>query len=308
MMQTMHNPAWPQARPTMSVLIPFLRDSPADLVASLDEQARNLGQAIEIVIFDDGTGNDAMTQALQLLLSGLSTPACLVSSRTNYGRAKARNLLAQQARGSVCLYLDADMRMVSQDFVANWLTFHNDHTPHVAFGGFVVQDPVDRAFDVHRALATGSDCLTAQERARDPAKHVYTSNLLVRTEVVLKYPFDEAFSGWGWEDVEWALRVSKDNPVSHIDNPAHHSGLDTVEILMDKFRQSVPNFARILARHPEAVMQFKAYKVAGWLNRMGMTAATVWISQRFALLAAAPVPARAFALRLYRAALYARVI
>ncbi|WP_292053613.1 MULTISPECIES: glycosyltransferase family 2 protein [unclassified Brevundimonas] len=292
----------------MSVLIPFLRESPADLVIGLEEQARNLDQTIEIVIFDDGTCDQALTHELERLLSGLRVPARLVSSRTNHGRARARNLLAQQARAEVCLYLDADMRMVSQQFLAQWMKYHNDRAPHLAFGGFVVTGPVDPAFEVHCAMARGSDCLTAQERARDAAKYVYTSNLLVRTEVVLKYPFDETFSGWGWEDVEWALRVSRDNPVTHIDNPAHHSGLDTVEVLMAKYRQSVANFARILAVHPETVMRFKAYMVARWLNRMGMGAAAASLSQRVVRLSVAPVSARAFALRLYRAALYAQVV
>jgi hypothetical protein len=29
-------------------------------------------------------------------------------------------------------------------------------------------------------------------------------------------PFDEAFSGWGWEDTDWGIRATKYFPVRHI--------------------------------------------------------------------------------------------
>jgi len=42
------------AKPTMSVLIPFLRDDPSDLLQLLDEEAGAVDGTVEIVLLDDG--------------------------------------------------------------------------------------------------------------------------------------------------------------------------------------------------------------------------------------------------------------
>ena len=102
--------------------------------------------------------------------------------------------------------------------------------------------------------------LLSAERARAPEKYVYTSNLLVRRDVFEAEAFDGAFTGWGWEDVEWAMRVSRRWPVLHIDNPATHMGLDTVEQLAGKYEQSAGNFARVVARHPDVVSTYPSYR------------------------------------------------
>ena len=62
--------------------------------------------------------------------------------------------------------------------------------------------------------------------ATAPEKYVFTSNLLIRRDVFDAEPFDAGFVGWGWEDVEWGMRVSRRHPIAHIDNPATHLGLD----------------------------------------------------------------------------------
>ena len=92
------------------------------------------------------------------------------------------------------------------------------------------QAPTDARFAVHRALSGASECLPASERAKQPEKYVYTSNLLVRRDVFAAEAFDPGFSGWGWEDVEWAMRVSRRFEVVHIDNPATHLELTAEEL------------------------------------------------------------------------------
>src|SRR5690606_23100227 len=100
------------------------------------------------------------------------------------------------------------------------------------------QAPPDAAHALHRALAVGGDCLPAAERRHAPEKYVFTSNLLVRRDVFETERFDEGFSGWGWEDVEWGMRVARRWPIVHIDNPATHLGLDDAETLAAKYEQS----------------------------------------------------------------------
>ena len=53
------NAAWKGAKPALSVLTPFLRDDPGQLLTLLDDEAASVGGAVEIILLDDGTGDAA---------------------------------------------------------------------------------------------------------------------------------------------------------------------------------------------------------------------------------------------------------
>lgn len=303
------NPAWAAARPTISVLIPFLRDDPHALTALLDREAGTLEGAVELIVLDDGTADAALTGRLRAALDALALPARLITLPANEGRARGRNRLTTAARGRSYLFLDSDMRPDTPHFLQNWRNLVDQTDPAAAFGGFSLdQAPDDARFAVHRALAAASECVPADIRALTPEKYVYTSNLMVRRDVFAAESFDSGFTGWGWEDVEWAMRVSRRFPVVHIDNPATHMGLDTVEDLGRKFDQGAVNFARVAALHPEILQTYPSYRAARALKRLPFRAAVRRLAKQAALAAVLPVKARAFALRLYRAAVYADAI
>lgn len=303
------SPAWAEARPTVSVLMPFLRDDPADLLALLDREAEALAGAVEIVVLDDGTADTALTERLRTQVAALALPVRLISLSVNEGRSNGRNRLAHTARGDFLLFLDSDMRPDDDRFLQTWAALARDERPAVVFGGFsLLQAPTDARFAVHRAMATRSECLDAATRRLAPEKYVYTSNLLVRRDVFDQEAFDPAFTGWGWEDVEWAMRVSRRHPIRHIDNPATHMGLDTVQALAGKYEQSAANFARVVARHPDIVAAYPSYRVARalkWLPALELTRRAI---RSAAIGPVLPTTVRAFALRLYRASLYADVL
>jgi hypothetical protein len=156
-------------------------------------------------------------------------------------------------------------------------------------------------------MAGHGDCLPAAERLKQPEKYVFTSNLLVRRDVFDVEGFDPDFTGWGWEDVEWAMRVAARFGVGHIDNTATHMGLDTPATLARKYEQSAANFARVVAKHPDVVSQYPSYKVAKLLKKLPLRGVLRGVARSLALM---PLPTvlRARLLRLYRAALYAEVV
>jgi glycosyltransferase involved in cell wall biosynthesis len=303
---TLHdNAAWAGAAPRLSVLIPFFRDDPSRLLTTLDRS----GVSAEIVALDDGAGDDALARQVISSVESLTLPARFVRLAANEGRASGRNRLAAQARGRHLLFLDADMLPDSDDFLGRWLALIDAEDPAVAFGGFSLdQTPRTRVHAVHRALSLRSDCLPVAERRKAPEKYVFTSNLLIRRDVFEAEPFDANFVGWGWEDVEWGMRVSRRHPIAHIDNPATHLGLAPAAAMAAKFEQSAANFARVVAAHGDIVSGYPSYRAARALKRAPLR--RVWRPwlKAFALAGAGPVGARAFALRLYRAALYAEAV
>jgi glycosyltransferase involved in cell wall biosynthesis len=298
--------AWAAARPALSMLIPFYRDDPRRLLAALDLQSE--ADTAEVVLLDDGGVDGALSVAVENHLAKLLMPVRLVRLSANEGRSKGRNRLARHARAQALLFLDADMLPDGDDFLPRWLREARAATP-VAFGGFTVdQAPASVETALHRRLSERSDCAPAATRALAPEKHVFTSNLMIRRDVFDSESFDEAFAGWGWEDVEWGMRVARRWPIRHIDNTATHLGLDAAPALIGKYEQSAANFARVVAAHREVVSTYPSYRAAQALKRAPLP--TVWrpALKQLALAAWAPIDMRAFAARLYRAALYAEVL
>jgi len=299
------NHAWAAATPRLSVLIPFCRDDPTRLLAAIDQA----GAPAELVILDDGSGDPALAERVANAVRGMTMPARFVRLAENEGRAVGRNRLAAQARGLHFLFLDSDMLPDIADFLGRWLELAERENPAVAFGGFSVdQAPRTRENAVHRALSLRSDCVPADVRQLQPEKYVFTSNLLIRRDVFESEPFDVGFVGWGWEDVEWGMRVSRRHAIQHIDNPATHLGLAPAGAMAAKYEQSAANFARVVAAHGDIVRHYPSYRAARALRRLPLRPLwRPWLKAA-ALIDVAPSGMRAFALRLYRAALYAEAV
>lgn len=299
------NSLWAGAAPQLSVLIPFKGDDPCRLLAALGQEPCGA----ELIILDDGTGDPDLAARVETAIAALPLPARFVRLAANEGRSKGRNRLVSHARGDWFLFLDSDMLPDDPRFLRRWLDLIGQERPAVAFGGFSLkQAPERRDHALHRAMAAHSDCLLAEVRSLNPEKHVFTSNLLVRRDVFEAEAFDEGFAGWGWEDVEWGMRVARRWPILHLDNTATHLGLDTPATMAAKYEQSAANFARVIAAHPEVVSTYPSYKVAKALKRAPLRAVWRPLLKSYALADAAPLGSRALAMRLYRAALYAEAV
>lgn len=288
--------------PRLSVLIPFHRDNPVGLLKSLNEECP---AGVEVLLFDDGRPDHVLNEAVGEAIEALNIPVQLISSRVNQGRSGARNRLAKAARAPWLLFLDADMA-IDSSFLTRWITHTQTSKAGGLFGGF---EPSEATADtkVHAALAQASDVHTASERNAIGAVAVCSSNLAVRADLFAATPFDEGFSGWGWEDVDWALNASKAFELGHVDNPARHGGLEPVDRLLRKFGQSGPNFARLIERHPDyaerpgarLAAKVKAFHAA-WLARVTGSA--------IAQLTVMPTHLRVLGLKLYRAGVAAEAL
>lgn len=300
-----NNAAWPRAKAKLSVLIPFKGDDPMPLLGALARERC----AAEVIILDDGSDDPELAADVEAAIGVLPLPARFVRLPKNEGRSKGRNRLVSHARTGRFLFLDSDMLPDDPNFLGRWLELINQEDPAVAFGGFSLkQVPARPDQALHRSMAAHSDCLDAAVRSQNPAKHVFTSNLLVRRDVFEAEAFDESFAGWGWEDVEWGMRVARRWPILHLDNTATHLGLDTARTMAAKYEQSAANFARVIAAHPAVVSTYPSYRAAKVLKRAPLRGLWRPMLKQYALAEGAPLSSRAFAMRLYRAALYAEAV
>ena len=290
--------------PRLSVLTPFYRYDPGAMLAALANAPRD----VEIVLLDDGSCSATLLSSVVAAAERTGAPVRIVVWENNRGRAEARNRLITEARGEYVLFLDADMIPDSPRFLHAWLSLIQSQRPFTAFGGLSVANvsPTSETA-LHHDLFARSDCLPAHVRQRRGAQAVASANLLVRRDFLRAAPFDEHFTGWGFEDVDWALSAARRAPILHIDNSATHAGLDDVDALMRKSAEAGPNFARLAAKHPESVARFAAHRMARVLKLAPMRAELrklfAWLARD--PLSATPMPLRRTAFKLYRASCFA---
>lgn len=289
--------------PRLSVLTPFYRYDPSAMLARF----ANAPAGVEFVLLDDGSASATLIANVVAAAEVTGAPVRIIVSGVNLGRAAGRNRLIAEARGEHVLFLDADMLPDAPDFLSIWLGVIHTQEPRVAFGGLSLAHATRTGETaLHHALFGRSDCHSARIRARRPAQSTASANLLVERAFLLQHPFDDGFTGWGFEDVDWALNAARVTEILHVDNPATHAGLDDVDTLMRKSAEAGANFARLATKHPTAVRRFAAHRVARALRALPARAAQRRVYSWLARdpLGAAPMRVRCAALKLLRASHY----
>ncbi|WP_370371721.1 glycosyltransferase family 2 protein [Henriciella pelagia] len=289
----------------LSICVPCYRDSAAPLAATLSRLPG--ARQTALLFFDDGSGDEDMSRALARHVMAHPGPARLLTSPRNVGRSEARNRLTALAETDWILFLDADMCPDNEWFLTRYLkALRESDGPSLIAGGFSLRQVAPTTpTGLHYAQSIRSECLPASIRRQEPGRYVFTSNILVHADILDAVTFDEGFTGWGWEDVDWGLRVAERFPVTHIDNTATHLGLDATETLMAKFGGSGANFARLAERHPEAVRSMRLFRMANRLRRLPGRSLLRQVTRHVAAETRLPMKLRLTALKTYRALEYA---
>ena len=288
----------------LTVCVPCYHDAADALIARLSRLPD--AQKIALLLFDDGSDDPEMTKKLAGRIMRFPGPARLATAPTNGGRSHARNRLVALAQTDWVLLLDADMCPDMDVFISRYAhAIQMADAPALIAGGFsLTQVRATPQTALHAAQSAKSECLPARQRARAPGRYVFTSNILVHRKVLETVPFDDEFFGWGWEDVDWGLRVAKAFPVFHIENTATHLGLDSTDKLLAKFGTSGANFARLVKHHPAEARKMRIWQTANFLKSIPLRGLGKSLSKAAAKAGWLPMPLRLLGLKFYRAYCY----
>lgn len=233
----------------LSILIPVYNWDIGPLLTALAAQVLALapGRQVEIIVLDDGSTAKFTNKAVadQLLFVRYE------ESAVNKGRAETRNALLLQAQGLYVLFLDADMLPDRHDFIQTYLA-EAQQGGEIVCGGISYQqhDKPAPEYSFYLYKSHRTEALSSVLRAVTPWRYLFTSNIMVRREIMQTVRFDARFTGYGFEDIEWGVRLGDNFTIRHIENTCSHMGLMTKQHLLAKMRDSIPNYALLLALHP----------------------------------------------------------
>lgn len=220
--------------PDLTVIIPTYNGGKI-LQGTLDALRRQTvaHDRFEIVVVDDGS-TDGSTDGIET--SG--PPAVRVLRQRNGGRAVARNRGAAEAQGRVLLFLDADV-WAAPELIDAHLQHHAGQTT-LGVQGPSPPAPESLTTLFMRACHVWPDW-TRRNRENLSPFHVITRNFSVDRESFQRIGgFDEGFTGYGWEDMELAIRLTRHGVPLHYEPGAvaYHYHIQTLEQAREKLRQA----------------------------------------------------------------------
>jgi len=224
----------------LSILIPVYNYAVLPLVSELQKQCISCGIKFEILCYDDASNLFiAENQKINQFQN-----CSFISLEKNIGRSAIRNLLAKKAVFENLLYLDADVIPVHDHFIANYISEINKNKK-VVFGGPLYEDQKpDKEFLLRWVYGREREALNLSERTKNPSDFALVSNLLIKKEIINRFPFDETLTKYGYEDLLFfSVLKLKAFKITHIENPVFHLNLETSVLFLNKTKTALENLA-----------------------------------------------------------------
>lgn len=182
----------------------------SELLECLTQQGDELGR---VVVCDDGSTDEtatavcSFTQRLPLVYAQ--------QEHLGFRAGQARNLGIARAVGDVIIFVDDDV-LVAPDFVSRHVAAHAGAVrPRMAIGyrhrAFTPMHTLDNLEDTEPDDRVGDLGSEGQGIAGHPTPwfFVYSCNFSITRSSSPTPTFDEAFVGWGIEDLEYGYRLHK---------------------------------------------------------------------------------------------------
>lgn len=223
----------------LSILIPVYNETCADMIRRLaamceSERASRREFLYEIIVADDASSIESSIEQNRQINN---IPHCsFIEKESNTGRAAMRNFLAQKSHYQWLLFLDCDMQIVGQDFIARYLDCEFDG---VINGGICIKegDKHNLRYLYESYCAPMHYYLKRNER---PYQSFRTTNFMIERSVIIDYPFDERIKKYGYEDVMFGKALKENNvPITHIDNPTMMVDFDSNARYVEKTERSL---------------------------------------------------------------------
>ncbi|WDF64699.1 glycosyltransferase family 2 protein [Flavobacterium sp. KACC 22763] len=220
----------------LSILIPVYNYNVLPLASELVKQCNSCGITFEILFLDDASQEFTIENERINLFENASYSIL----EKNIGRSAIRNLLAKKAVYENLLFLDADTMPVHNTFISNYISEIENKT---VFGGLLYKNKKPRQEQVLRWIyGKKREALSLSERNKNPSNTALVSNLLIKKEILGRFPFDENLTKYGYEDLLFfAVLKSNEIEIKHIENPVFHLNLESSSLFLSKTKTALEN-------------------------------------------------------------------
>jgi len=226
----------------LSILLPAYDTDVRDIIRDLHTQAQSLSIDYEIICLDDDPQSLAWETNQELTTMG---NVLLQRNTSNLGRAGNRNRLAQLARYSSLLYIDADSSIIHSNYLSTYVQAAQNS--QWVYGGTSYPENCPEGCILHWSYGKQIEARGIAQRSG--AGDFRSNNFLVHRDLMLAHPMDESLNRYGHEDTLWAHHMdSAGVPIRHVDNPVLHHGVYPDQIYLDRVAEASSHLAELTQR------------------------------------------------------------
>ncbi|MBC7321440.1 glycosyltransferase family 2 protein [bacterium] len=147
----------------------------------------------EIIVIDDGS-EDNTREVLKKFFNYRNFRFIPLSERK--GPAFCRNLGVKESEGELIIFIDSDI-FVLPNFISSHVKVHKNHP-----GGIVAVGPVIAISEIDAGLSSRGSILDFSNA------YFASGNASIPREIFIKVGgFDEVFNVYGWEDIDFGLKL-----------------------------------------------------------------------------------------------------
>jgi len=221
----------------ISICIPAYNCNVTELVEALALQIDRIdGPKPEILVGDDGS--DKAYQEQYDFIKDIRHNKVLLAPQ-NSGRSKIRNWIASHAKFNYLLFIDGDCSVKSDDYIQKYL-LEASKQKKVVLGGINYSEILDDPRHILR-WKYGHERESKIDYLKQEMSFL-SSNFLVEKSTFEQFGFDESFKAYGHEDSLLGLSLrSAGIPITQIDNPVLHAGLEPGLSFIEKTKSSIEN-------------------------------------------------------------------
>ena len=228
----------------LSICIPIYNFDVNALVSSLKNEIETKNLDAEILLLDDASA----VEFQKINSKANSSVDQFNILENNIGRSAIRNSFLDLAKGDYLLFLDCDGKIISTNFISDYLEDINANHSDVIYGGRVVDSHIpEKKYQLRWNYAQKRENLSLKKRRHKPYLGFQTNNFVIKKSVFKDFRFDEKLKNYGYEDLLFAMELKAAGvKIQHIDNPIFNNDIETNQVFTGKASEAAESLALIL--------------------------------------------------------------
>ncbi len=227
----------------LSICIPIYNVLVFDLLSSLRRQIKEQNLDCEIICIDDNSTEQIKIQNI----TAIAFTDQYIQLKRNIGRSAIRNLFLDYVNQPYLLFLDCDVKIQDDSFLANYLSAIEENHGLICGGHEYVNLKPEKKFRLKWNYGRKRESKSIKERQKKPQKSFMPSNFVIKKDILAENLFDTRLSQYGHEDTLFAYNLGcAEIKFHHIKNHVEITDLELNETYLKKTEQGIYNLKKIL--------------------------------------------------------------